>query len=100
MAVTVIVRRDGDARSDRVMNPRSHVGVLMGAADGRPAPKTAVLDVHFPSEDSTIARGVDRGAWRRPHAHRTPSQVVALVLWWLVMAAFVTASIVIGFEQP
>jgi hypothetical protein len=97
----MIGRRDGDGRDDRaMMNPPSHVGDLTCAPNGRPASRPAVLHVRHSSEDSMIAGRAHRGAWRRPHAHRTPGQVVALVLWWFVMAAFVAASIVIGFEQP
>lgn len=78
------------ARTDRAMNPRSHVGDVAG----RHASGMAEPDVLHPSEDSTIARGIYRGAWRRPHIHRSRAEVVGLVLWWLLVGAVASVTVI------
>ena len=78
MAVTLIVRRGGDRREDRAMNPRSDVGA---------------------SEDATIARRAHRGGWRHPHTHRTPAQLAGLVAWWLVIGAVTVGSVIFTIRQ-
>ena len=77
MTATVIVARDGDGRIDRAINPRSQVG-----------------------DDSTIDRGVHRGAWRRPHTHHSLAEVMGLVVWWLVIGALTIGSVIFIVEQP
>lgn len=87
MAATMVGRRDGDGHTDRATNPRSRVG---GAAEP---------DVLHASEDSTIARGIHRGAWRRPPENRTRAEVIGFVLWWLVMGALAAASVIFIIKQ-
>jgi hypothetical protein len=92
MAATVTVERNGDDRSGRALNLRSHVGDLTRAPE-------AGSDMRHVREGSTMSGHVHHGAWRRPHVHRTRSEVVGLVLWSVVMAASVTAGILFLIDQ-
>ncbi len=100
MTVTMIGRRDLDGRSDRAMNSHSHVGDTTFATVERHSSGVADPDLLHASEESTIARRVHRGAWRRPHTHHTRAEVLGLAMWWLLVSAVAIGSMMFVARQP
>lgn len=72
-------------RAGSAGNPRSDVGSAI-----RPHEPHGTLSSTV-GRGSTVGREARRGGWRRPHNRRA---LVGVVLWWVVMAALVTAGAV------
>jgi hypothetical protein len=78
-------------RAGNAANPRSDVGSVTGVIITGREPDAIGSDGRQGTLSSTVGREARRGAWRRPQEHLTRPALVGLVLWWLVMAAVLTA---------
>lgn len=85
-------------RTGSANNPRSDVGNPTRVAADHPS---HAFGSHMRQMTMSLTGGRDahRGEWRRPHPYRSRRQRVGVALWWLAVAAAVTAGVVYIVKQ-